>query len=79
MQNSNSTEFLASQQRCAASNMARYQRDAARLTLAAWGVGGTHAYFRALPRAKQEAKVLEWTQAAMEDAEFRRSAMAQTV
>jgi tRNA A37 N6-isopentenylltransferase MiaA len=75
----NLTSFIAMQRHAVDSNRTRYERDIARLTRAAWGVGGTHAYFRALPRAQQEAKVSEWTLEALEHAQNRRDEMAQTV
>ncbi|MEN9416388.1 MAG: hypothetical protein RI988_8 [Pseudomonadota bacterium] len=47
-----------------------------RLVKAAYGVGATHAWFRKLDRASQEAKVREWVEEALEAAEERRARSA---
>lgn len=44
---------------------AQEQRRIERLVRAAYGVGGTHAWFRALPRNEQEVKVQEWVDEAL--------------
>lgn len=49
------------------------QRDAERLAMAAWGVGATHPWFRALPRSEQVAKVQEWVSQAVDNAAERRA------
>lgn len=71
--------FIAIQHHAVDSNRTRYERDMERLTRAAWGTGGNLASFRTATREKQEAMVLEWVNAAMDDAEIRRSTMAKTV
>jgi hypothetical protein len=43
----------------------REQRRMARLVRAAYGVGHTHTWFLALPRADQEAAVREWAEEAL--------------
>jgi hypothetical protein len=43
---------------------AREQRRTGRLLRAAYGVGHTHPWFVALPRAEQEKKVAEWVDSA---------------
>lgn len=43
----------------------REQRRMARLVRAAYGVGHTHSWFIALPRADQEATVREWAEEAL--------------
>lgn len=45
---------------------AREQRRTQRLVRAAYGVGHTHPWFIALPRAEQESKVREWVENALE-------------
>ena len=49
-------------------------RDLERLRMAAWGVGGTHAWFRALPRAEQALSVQDWVDQALKHAAERRAA-----
>ncbi len=49
-------------------------RDLDRLRMAAWGVGATHAWFRAQPRAAQALSVQDWVDQAMERAAERRAA-----
>ena len=51
----------------------REQRRMERLTRAAYGVGATHAWFRALPRSEQVQKVQEWVEEALEAAAERRA------
>jgi hypothetical protein len=46
----------------------REQRRVERLTRAAYGVGATHAWFRAAPRAVQVEKVREWVEEALNHA-----------
>ena len=56
--------------------LAREERRAARMVRAAWGVGGTHAWFRAAPRVEQVAKVREWLDEAQQRADERRTGLA---
>ena len=55
--------------------LARQERCAARMVRAAWGVGGTHAWFRAAPRGEQVAKVREWIEDAQQRADERRTGL----
>ena len=48
-------------------------RDVRRLTMAAWGVGGSRADFRSSPREKQERLVMAWVDEALAFAEIRRA------
>ena len=52
--------------------VAREQRRTLRLIRAAYGVGGTHAWFRAAPRALQVETVREWVEVALHNAAMRR-------
>lgn len=45
----------------------REQRRTQRLVRVAYGVGHTHPWFVALPRAEQEKKVMEWVENALEN------------
>jgi len=51
----------------------RQKRDAERLSMAAWGVGANHHWFRILPREQQVNKVHEWVDEALEQAAERRA------
>ncbi len=73
MNSFNLGQYLDQQVKASTLERDKHARDIRRLTMAAWGVGGTHADFRALPRAQQVAKVNEWVSEAMEHAEQRRS------
>ena len=55
--------------------LAREQRRTARMVRAAWGVGGTHAWFRSAPRVEQVAKVREWLEEAQQRADERRAGL----
>lgn len=58
--------------------VARAQRRTGRLVRAAYGVGGTHAWFRAAPREHQVEKVREWVEEALQFAAERRCAVAKS-
>lgn len=81
MQNSQNNTHNSQQQPASAGfNLASFaehaQRRTDRLVRAAYGVGGTHAWFRALPRAAQVAKVSEWVEEALMAAAARRAGLA---
>jgi len=61
-------------QNSSSSSAQRYQRDASRLTKAAWAVGSTHQWFHALPCSEQITKVTEWVNQAHIHAAERRMA-----
>jgi hypothetical protein len=51
----------------------RQQRDTSRLSRAAWNVGATHKWFKALPEDKQAERVLVWVEEALQHANDRRA------
>ena len=51
----------------------RQQRDIERLLRGAWGVGGTHEWFRQMQRPQQQGKVREWVHACLMHATERRA------
>jgi hypothetical protein len=61
-------------QNSSSSSAQRHQRDASRLTKAAWSVGSTHQWFHALPCSEQITKVTEWVNQAHVHAAERRAA-----